>query len=102
MKIASTLFNWLNKAASQPELNPASASPATVKPQAAAVPASNIPQDRVQFSELAQKLSQASAAEGEAQITLEERLALRQEMEPQTYKPSLMQMAMKFLRSGLS
>ncbi|WP_305041045.1 hypothetical protein [Geoalkalibacter sp.] len=102
MKIASTLLNWLTSATSKPELNPASAAPATAKPQAAASPSSSVPQDRVQFSELAQKLSQASSADNEAQITLEERLALRQDLEPQTYKPSLMQMAVKFLRSGLS
>ncbi|WP_305045604.1 hypothetical protein [Geoalkalibacter sp.] len=102
MKIASTLLNWLTQAATQPELNPTTAAPAAAKSQIAANPSPTGPQDKVQFSELAQKLSQASTTEGAAQITLEERLALRQDVEPQTYKPSLMQMAMKFLRSGLS
>ncbi|KIH77466.1 hypothetical protein SAMN05660860_01888 [Geoalkalibacter ferrihydriticus] len=101
MNIGSSLLNWLTKATTTPEVNPAAQAPAE-KPQATSRPLQPATTDRVQFSELAQKLSQTPPADKSAQITLEERLALRQEPEPQTYKPSLMQMAKKFLGVGMS
>lgn len=95
MKIASSLLNWLTKPAPQAEtVNTASAEK---KPAEKPAQVGSVAQDSVRFSPLAQKLSQAHGADSHAQITHEERLALQQQFQPQTYKPTLMQVAQKFL-----
>ncbi|UWZ80552.1 hypothetical protein L9S41_03915 [Geoalkalibacter halelectricus] len=100
MKIASSLLNWLTRATTAQEVNLPNTQ---VQPEKVVSPGTtSAPADKVQFSELAQKLSQTPPAEIEAHITLEERLALRQEPQTQTYKPSLMQMAKKFLGMGMT
>jgi hypothetical protein len=49
---------------------------------------------------LAQKLSDSNRGTIDAQITPEEREALFAQTEPQTYKPSLMQVARKIFGFG--
>jgi pyruvate/2-oxoglutarate dehydrogenase complex dihydrolipoamide acyltransferase (E2) component len=95
MKIASTLLNWLPKPAPQAEADPAQIvqDRQTVAPS----PPQQGSQDSVRFSPLAQKLSQTQGVDLQAQISPAERLALQEQFQPQTYKPSLMQLAHKFL-----
>lgn len=95
MKIASSLLNWLTKPAPQAEtVNLSNSARKQAEPPAQAGLSA---QDTVRFSSLAQKLSQAQGVGSHAQITHEERLALQQQFQPQTYKPTLMQIAQKFL-----
>lgn len=93
MKIASSLLNWLTKPAAETENLSNSARKQAEPPAQVSLSA----QDSVQFSALAQKLSQVHGAGSHAQITHEERQALQQQFQPQTYKPTLMQIAQKFL-----
>lgn len=107
MNITSNLMGWLQglQAQNQPQVqqstsnshiekNAELASEQTAKKvDSSATAGQNT--DSVQFSQLAQKLSESNRINLDAQITPEERQALFALNEPQTYKPSLMQVARK-------
>ncbi len=112
MKIASNLMNWLQGFQTQQNQAQQTSSNAQVSknPDPASESASKVAEsspsvregDSVQFSELAQRLSESNRGNVDAQITPEEREALFAQTEPQTYKPSLMQVARKIFGFGES
>jgi hypothetical protein len=111
MNIASNLMNWLQGFQAHQNQAPQSSTsvqvgktpdPAAESPSKAAESSPSVRRegDSVQFSELAQKLSESNRGNIDAQITPEERQALFAQKEPQTYKPSLMQVARKIFGFG--
>ncbi|MDY6848316.1 MAG: hypothetical protein AB7F20_03810 [Geoalkalibacter sp.] len=110
MNIASNLINWLQGFQAQQNQAQQTSSNAQIgkAPDPAAVSASKVAEssssvrksDSVEFSEIAQKLSESNLGTIDVQISPEEREALFAQTEPQTYKPSLMQVARKIFGFG--